>query len=201
MTALISMLPALGGAGGGAGVSFSSLLSGGLTLASAGASLMGGVSQSRMIAEEALAEMRSLDLQSRDQELQARQAELQGKQEANNILEDLTRTIAAQRLAFSANGFDPLTGTAESVYRQTSRAADLSLGTSRQDAVLRAMTRRRQAQEMIYQRGVTSLRSRAESSAALTSGAVSALGTLGDYVTRQVDRGDYVTRRVDRGEP
>lgn len=170
-------------------MSLSSLFSGGLTLASAGLSMFGGAQQSEGIWSQARAESRALESQAKDQESMARQEELRGQQEANSILENLNKTIASQRLAFSASGFDPVTGTADAVAKNTVKSADISLGTSRSDAVLRALNRRRQAQELIISRGAVMSKAVGDSRGALYSGIGSAAASLTDLGMRRISRG------------
>lgn len=174
---------------GGTALSLSSLFSGGLTLASAGMQLMSGFQQSQGILEQSKADARALELQSNDQILAAKNEELRGKQDANDILDTLNKTLASQRLGFSQNGVDPLSGTASAVAKNTSKTANLSLGTSRMDATMRSITRRRQAQEMLIQRGNVLRRGVSDSGAAKLSGFGTSASTITDLYTRRINRG------------
>ncbi|MBE2191867.1 MAG: hypothetical protein IAE63_06780 [Alphaproteobacteria bacterium] len=169
--------------------SLGSLFSGGMTLASAGLSLFGASSQSQGILAQSRAEARTLEGQAKDQELAAKQEGLRGQQEANDILENLNKTLASQRLAFSASGFDPMSGTAQAVAKNTVKSADVSLGISRSDAILRSLNRRRQAQELIISRGNVLNRASGDARSTFLSGIGSAATSLTDLGMRRIARG------------
>lgn len=170
-------------------LSLGSLLSSGLTLASVGSSVMGGYQQAKSSLQQSKAEARALELSSKDDELGAKQEELRAKQEANTIMDNLNQTLAAQKLAFSGNGVDPSFGTPVTTANTASRMANINTGISRTDAMLRALSRRRQASESLTQRSIVLQRGINDSQNARLAGIGRGLGTLEDFANRRIRRG------------
>lgn len=176
-------------AGSGAGLSIGSLLTNGLSFASAGLSLFGGMQESDAILEDVRAQARALEFQSREDEQEARMAEIQGQQEANDVLANLNQVLASQRLAFAANGVDPSFGTPQSVSEQTRRQAELQLATSRDNTRIRALSRRRQGAERLIGASNLRIRGQSEASTARRSGLIKGVSTGADIFMRRANRG------------
>jgi hypothetical protein len=138
----LSSIAAAGGTAGSiasAGLTASSVLSTlgtGLTLASMASDIFGGASEGKAAAEQ-------LTQQAEQDFLEAKQAELQGQQEQNDINQNLAQTIAEQRLAYSGAGIDFSFGTPASLERDMTRRAEMQFATSRDNARIRALARRR----------------------------------------------------------
>lgn len=166
-----------------------SLLSNGLSIASAAGSLFSGVQQSNAAQANAQMQGRALEMQSKEELMAARQEEILGKREANDITDRLIRTISEQRLASSANGMDPTFGTPVNVENNTRDFADLQLSTSRKDARVRVMARRRGASERLLERTNVLAAGKSASSSAMLGGVTNAAGTLGNLAMRGAARG------------
>lgn len=176
-------------AGSGAGLSIGSLLTNGLSFASAGLSLFGSMQESDAILEDVRAQARALEFQSREDEQEARMAEIQGQQEANDVLENLNQVLASQRLAFAANGIDPSFGTPQSVSEQTRRQAELQLATSRDNTRIRALSRRRQGAERLIGASNLYIRGQSEAATARRTGLIKGATTGADIFIRRANRG------------
>lgn len=122
-----------------------SSLSTGLTLASMASSVFGGM-------QEGKAASAALEAQAKEDLLAARQEELKGKQQANDIMESMLQNIAAQRLAFSGAGVDPSFGTPAALASNTRKLAEAQLGTSRDNTIMLATSRRRSANARMQER-------------------------------------------------
>lgn len=152
-----------------------STLSTGLSLASMSAAIFGGQREGKAASE-------ALKNQSDESLLIARQEELKGKQDANDILQNMIQTIAAQRLAFSGAGVDPSFGTPASLAENTRTLAESQLSSSRDNTMLQVLSRRREA--------FTSLSERDSAYAnPIVKGVTSAVGTGADLVARRIARG------------
>lgn len=141
------------------------LLANGSTFASAAATLKGGFDQAKATKIDAAYKSSALEMQAREQELAAKQEETRGRQEANTILDNMVQTIAAQRLAFASQGTDIGFGTPVSITESSRDLANLQLSTSRNDALMRVLTRRRQSYAL-----------RADAGNVMTSGSLTAKG-------------------------
>jgi hypothetical protein len=84
-----------------------------------------------------------LEQQAEQDFLDAKQQELAGKQEQNDIMSNLLQTVASQRLAYSGAGIDLGFGTPAALERNLSRQAEMQLGTSRDNAKIKTLARRR----------------------------------------------------------
>lgn len=95
-------LSSIAGAGGLAGsiAGAGSLISGGLTAASAFGSIMGGNQQAAVY-----------KAQAQQSELSARQEELKGREQADKIRRSLQATLSSQNAAFAARGISLTSGT------------------------------------------------------------------------------------------
>lgn len=173
----------------GGGFSVMDALSTGLTLASVAQSLSGGRQQGGAIAMDTLAQADALSFEAEEDLLEARDEEIAGEREANNILERINRSLASQQLAFSANGIDVSFGTPQNVAANTQKIGEAQASTTRQDARVRAFSRRRQANERLISRGNILQSGAAQSSAAVQSGVTSAINTAAESVFRRVNRG------------
>ena len=107
--------------------------------------IFGGASAGRAAAQQ-------LAQQAEEDFLSAKQDELQGKQEQNDINENLLQTIASQRLAFSGAGIDFSFGSPASLERNRTRQAEMQLGTSRDNARIKTLARRRAGYNSLSQR-------------------------------------------------
>lgn len=166
---------AAGAAAAGSGFFSLSTLSTGLSLASMVSELFGAQQSGE-------AQYRQLTQQAQENLIQAKQEELKGKQESNDIMDQMLQTIAAQRLAFSSAGIDPSFGTPVSLAENARNLAERQLGTSRDNARLQVLARRRSADNRIIEAGS------AQSSATL-KGLSGAGGTLATLIDRRLQRG------------
>lgn len=166
-------IPLVADAAAGAGLL--SQLSSGLSFASMAMDLFGGMSA-------AADNSRALMQQSREMELQAKQEELRGKQEANDILDNMIQTVAQQRLAFAGTGMDTSFGTPAAIEANTRRLAEAQLGTSRDNTRMMAMSRRRQAANLLIER---STQGRSD----MLQGVARAGTTAADLIARRYNRG------------
>lgn len=164
-------------------------LSTGLTLASAGLSLFGANEQAKAELMNARAEARALTLQSEDMALEAQREETRGKQEANQITDSLLQTIAAQRASFAVNGVDIGFGSPQALRKNTQKLASLQLSTTRDDALARAISRRRQASALQEERGNVLKSGAATVRQSRLKGLVVAGGTLAELAQRRSERG------------
>jgi hypothetical protein len=166
-----------------------SAVSTGLTLASAATSLFQGNQQAAAVPMQVMPEARALTFESEQDEMEARQIEIDAQRESNDLMERLNRTLAGQRLAFSANGVDPSFGTPVSVAENSRKEANLQASRTREDAKLRALTRRRQAQERLIERGSLFTAAESRMGSLRTGGYVKAAGTVADLIDRRAGRG------------
>lgn len=113
-------------------VGVGSLISGGLTAASAFGSIMGGQQQSAVYKAQAA-----------QYELSAKQEELRGREQADKIRRSLQATLASQNAAFGARGISTRSGTPVSLARgsMTEAGYDINLaqfGAGQSSAALRS---------------------------------------------------------------
>lgn len=166
------------------------LLSSGLSLGSAAFSMFGAQQQASATLANARGQSRALELSAQEDLLSAREAEIQGRQEANNIMDSMIRAIAAKRLESSNAGVDPDFGTPVSVVDSIRRQADLQLGVSRHDTIMRVFSRRRQALAR-RQEGAQIMESAFNTAIGQNVGGLAAAGgQLGQMITRRQRRGD-----------
>lgn len=177
------------GTGAIAGGSILSMLSNGLNLASAGLSLFGSDQAATSTMRQMEWAAREREIQSKDDEAAAKQEELRGKQEANDLTERMIRTISAQRLTSAANGLDISFGTPVSVEKTTQDIADSQMSTTRIDAQIRAISRRRQAQERLLDRSNIIMSGVENANAQRLAGYGGVLKTGAQYLDRRVSRG------------
>lgn len=166
-----------------------SWLSGGLTLASAGASIFAGEQSAEATMMNARQQQRALELDIREQELEAQREEVRGKQDANNRNDELMRTISAQRAAYAANGLDIDFGTPVMTGNNARDAASRQLSVSREDARIRSLSRRRQAAALREESNNVLASAKATASNTRLQGGIGALSAVTDLVQRRVDRG------------
>lgn len=161
----------------------------GLNLATASSQLFAARRQADAQVIQSGYEADALQMQAADQELEADREKLRGRQEANQLMDELRQTLAAQSVSFAANGVDISFGTPRSVARSTQRLSELQLSTSRSDALMRAIARRRQA-SVLRQESIN-VRARGGNEAAITrdTGRINAMGTVADLVQRRIERG------------
>lgn len=138
----LSSIAAAGGTAGtiaSAGLGLSSALpwiTSGLSLASMAGDLFGGISAGKAAADQ-------LTQEAEQEFLNAKQEELKGQQEQNDINDNLRQTIATQRLAYSGAGIDFSFGTPEKLERNLKRQSEMQFSTSRDNARLKTLARRR----------------------------------------------------------
>jgi hypothetical protein len=139
--------PTKGVFGAGGKISLDSFLEGGgaFNLGSAAATLFASNEEAAAAMSQAQQQSKALALQSEQDLLDAKQEELRGKEDTNSVMDNLIQTIAAQRLAFSTNGVDPSFGTPISVEASSRKLANLQLSSTREDALIRSLARRRQS--------------------------------------------------------
>lgn len=121
----------IGSAGALSGIS---MLSTGLTAASAFGSIMGGSQQSAVY-----------KAQARQSELAARQEELKGRDQADKIRRTLQSTLASQNAAFAARGISPNSGTPLSIANDSKTQAGYDIETAQFGSGMAAATERAQA--------------------------------------------------------
>ena len=177
------------GGGGKLSANIGDLASGGLTMASASLSLFGGSQAGDVARAHAQSTAQALTLRSGEERLQARQEELAAKQSGNAVLDRLNRTLAAQRLAFSANGVDGDFGTGAAIAENAFDAAGDEIMLSRADANMRILARRRQSHELLRQRGIVLARGSRDAAGAQMQGVASGLSALSDLSHRRTRRG------------
>jgi hypothetical protein len=164
-------------------------LSTGLSLASVGATLFGARDQADAQLVDARQRSRAALFDAQEMDLEAQREEVRGKQEANNILDALRQTLAAQRVAFAANGVDTGFGTPVSVQQETRDVADRQLSVTRSDALIQAISRRRQAAALREESGNILTSGRATARNTRRTGLINALGGAAELVQRRADRG------------
>lgn len=165
------------------------ILSTGLNLASAGLAIFGADQQAGFELETAQQRARALELESIEESLEAKREETRGKQEANNIMDEMIQTLAAQRVAFAGNGVDIGFGTPVSVAKATQNLANLQLSTTRSDAQIRALARRRQATALQEERLNTLKAGKQQAGITRQKGVISAVGTVAEMAQRRAERG------------
>lgn len=166
-----------------------STLSTGLTFASVGSSLFGGMQQASAIRAQSEQEAYALNMAAREDTLEAKQEAVRGKQETNDMMENLMQTIASQRLAYINNGVDPGFGTPENLGEATRDFANLQMGMTRRDAQIRTIARRRQAFARREESLNTISRGKSGATSALLEGVGRAGGGVADLITRRQARG------------
>ena len=165
------------------------MLTSGLNLGSAAFSIFSAQQQASATIANARGQSRALALTVQEDLLSAREAEIQGRQEANNIMDSMIRAIAAKRLESANAGVDPDFGTPVSVGDSIRQQADLQLGVTRHDTLMRVIARRRQA----YAR-------QQEAAAVMESGYNTAAGqSLGGLAAAGGQIGQMMMRRENRG--
>lgn len=158
-----------------AGGSLLSQISTGMSLASMAFDLFGGISKGKEEAQNAT-------FQAKEALLASKQEELQGKQQANDILDNMLQTVAAQRVAFAGAGLDPNFGSAAALNDETRRLAEMQLGTTRDNSRMQALSRRRQASVLLGQAS-------SAKTGSLISGVAGAADTLSELLARRETRG------------
>lgn len=171
----------------GAGLTLSTLASG-MSLASGALSLFGDNGAKDALASSQ-AQARALELQSQEERIAAKQEELAAKESGNAVLDRLNRTLASQRLAFSANGVDGDFGSAKALAENSIEGAGRDLALTREDTVQRLLARRRQSSELLRQRGIVLANGMSGANAARRQGAIGAVTTFGNYLDRRIARG------------
>lgn len=111
-----------------------SLLSGGLTAASAFGSIMGGQQQNAVY-----------QAQARQSELAAKQEELKGREQADKIRRSLQATLASQNAAFAARGISLTSGTPVKLANVSSTEAAQDIENAQFGASMAAAAERGQA--------------------------------------------------------
>lgn len=168
---------ALGGAAAGAGatgglmslfsnIGWADLLQGGFSLLSMSGDIIGGNMQAAALEEQAAYA-----------ELEGRQELLRGRQEAVVQKRNLNAAMAQIAAAGRASGLAG-EGSIEAAQRVARQDADFDLGLTRDDAAMRAASKRAQAQQ--YRRSAGT---------ALSGGVFSGLGRLANYGLSRVQRG------------
>lgn len=123
-----------------------SVLSTGLSLASMASDIFGGASAGKSAGTQ-------LMLQAQQDMLNSKQEALAGQQEANDIQDNLLQTIAQQRLAYSGAGIDFSFGSPAALEKNLSKRAEMQFGTSRDNAQMKTLARRREAYLKLSQVG------------------------------------------------
>lgn len=181
-------MPTAGLFGAGGGVTMAGLANG-LTLASVGSFLFGSAQQSSAMVAQSEAQAESLKFQSQEQKLAAQQDATIAKQESNTIMDNMIQTIAAQRLAAAGNGVDISFGTPQNVEKATRDLGNLQMSTSREDAQIRILSRRRQSASIMRERGNVLASGYSTARNNLVSGASDAGAALGENLMRRSQRG------------
>lgn len=164
-------------------------LSSAFSFGSAALSLFGGNAEADAIEASSLRESTALRIQARDDRIEAEAEELRGKQESNDILQRLNETLAAQDVAFAARGLDVGFGDPVSVAKTTQRRGDMQLSTVRNDARLRALSRRRQATERLSAASAARLSGISAARSSRTKGVTSAVSRVASLADRRIARG------------
>lgn len=170
-------------------LSITQLLGSGLTLASMAQSMRAGTQEAGFIAQNTLAQADALQFAATEDLFAAREEEIAGERDANNILDNVNRTIASQMLAASANGIDVSFGTPAAVAENTQKIGNIQASTTRNDAKIRAVARRRQSTERLLQRSAVLQSGAAQSAYARSNGINNAIATGAEAVFRRVNRG------------
>lgn len=165
----------LAASGAAAGGGILSALSTGLTFASMASDLFGGIMGGE-------AQSDSLKMEARAATIDAKQEEIRGKQEANDIMENMLRTVAEQRLAFAGGGIDSGFGTPLALAENMRNLSERQLDTSRFNTVMGVLSRRRAAANALSQR-----------SGAMMGSVMQGVGSAGKTFT------NYVAGRQNRG--
>lgn len=179
--------PGLLGTGGG--VNFKDLMATASSFASASMTIFGGQQQASYLRSQGAAEAQALYFRSEQSLIDAKQAELQGQQKSNEILDNLVKTLATQRLNFSGNGMDPTFGTPVDVARSTQATADLQLSTTRSDARQLALSRRIQSASYLAQRSAALSAAKQGAGEAILKASAVAGDTLDKAYQRGLARG------------
>jgi hypothetical protein len=164
-------------------------LSTGLNLGSAAMRLFASEEAAQANITQARQIARGLELDAQQSVLEARQEELRGKQESNDILDNLRRTIAAQQLAGATNGIDISFGSVPALADNARERADRQLSISREDALIRSLSRRRQAVEQRISAANTITAAKQKNRSTRISGVASAIGTVAQKLEREKRRG------------
>lgn len=117
----------------------------GLSLASMASDIFGGFAEGKAASDQ-------LSQEAQQNFMSAKQDELQGQQQQNDINENLRQTIATQRLAYSGAGIDFSFGTPAKLEKSLQNQAEMQLGTSRDNAMLKSLARRRAGYIALSQR-------------------------------------------------
>lgn len=171
------------------GFSILETVSAGVSLAGAAAQLFSSREQEQAIRANTAMQSEALELQARDQDLEAERERLRGKQEANQIMDTLRQTLAAQQVAFAANGIDLSFGTPVNVAQSSRNLAEQQLGVTRTDAQLRAVARRRQAASLRLEASNRRVAGAQEANITRQTGTIGALGAVQDLANRRIARG------------
>lgn len=159
------------------------------TLATASLSLLSASGQSGAAIGAAEGAAEALQIQSVDERLAAKQEELAARETSIEVIDRLNRTLAAQQLAFSANGVDGSFGSGLAVQENAIAEAGNDIAISRADSNLRILSRRRQSAEYLRQRGARLEQGYSNSNSALLRGGVAAGAQVNNTLTRRARRG------------
>lgn len=161
----------------------------GLSLASGAMSLFGGNAQGNEIMKLAEAQNADLAIAAENDRLDAREEEIRGKREGNDILERVNSALAAQRIAQAAKGLDVGFGTSLDVTESTVRRGEVQVSNARDDARMRALSRRRSAMSRRLSIAENTRSASVRAGQARSSGVTNAVGTVADQVFRGLNRG------------
>jgi hypothetical protein len=161
----------------------------GFSLASAGASLFGGIQGQQQAAFNTELQAQQASLDAEQGMIDVKNEEIRGKQESNQIMDTLRQTIAAQRVAAGANGLDFSFGTPASLEKSTARLAEAQLSTARSDTQMNVLARRRQALVSRYNATNARISGAASGRNSLYQGISQAAGTLINLEDRSLARG------------
>lgn len=155
-------------------------ITGGLALASAGLQISGA----RQQAVTSQVQATQAGVSAQQQELVARQEELRGQQQANQVRENMLRTLAAQNARYAAAGAVLGDGSPETVADDTRREAELQLAIGGSNATARAAAARSGAASQRIQASLLADRGEGAQTAAVFSAGAS----LFDLVDRGAQR-------------
>lgn len=165
-------------------------LSSKLNLGSMALDLFAGGAQAYGIKQEAKQAASALEFQSKDILLQAKQEEIKGQQTSNQIMDAMLQTIAGQRAGFAAAGMDIGFGTPVSLEASTRKLAERKTGVTKGDALMMAVTRRKQSAAILEERANVLSTGEYSATAALAEGGIRAYDTYAEMVRRKVARGE-----------
>lgn len=174
---------------GDGGFNVYSTLSTGLTMASASSAYFGAREQSEAIQLDARARATAASFQAQEADLESERVMLRSKQESNNLMDELMQTIAANRVAFAANGVDTSFGTPAASENSLRDLTDKKQAINQGDANANKMALIRQAYARRQDAQGILLQGNAESRNVRRTGSVNALGTIAQLIDRRIARG------------